>query len=114
MHLNVGNLPDAEAFYHGLLGFDIMARLGGSALFISAGGYHHHIGLNTWEGPGAPPPPPGAVGLRHFEISLPDQAAFEELDARLREAGIALEQTGGTLLLHDPFENGVMVTYRAA
>ncbi len=115
MHLNVGNLAEAEAFYHDLLGFDIMARLGGGALFISAGGYHHHIGLNTWEGVGAPPPPAGTVGLRHFEISLPDEAEFEKLGKGLQKAGVALEEEmDNVLLFHDPFQNGVMLTHRAA
>ena len=114
MHLNVAGLPQAKAFYHDLLGFDVMAELGNSALFISAGGYHHHIGLNTWEGVGAPPPPPGTVGLRHYEISLPDLAEFEKLAGRLQSAGIDFEETDEGLLFRDPFQNGLMLTYRGA
>jgi catechol 2,3-dioxygenase len=115
IHLNVANIPGAEAFYHGLLGFEIMAHLGNSALFVSAGGYHHHIGLNTWEGVGAPPAPPGTVGLRHFEISLPDVTEFAKLAERLQQAGVALDaEMEGVLLFRDPFENGIMLTYRAA
>jgi catechol 2,3-dioxygenase len=69
-------LSDAERFYVGVLGFDLMQRYGPSALFVSAGGYHHHVGLNTWAGVGAPPPPPGALGLRHYVVTLPDEAAL--------------------------------------
>src|SRR3954464_10170378 len=72
VHLNVGDLTAAEAFYSGALGFDVMVRGYPGALFVSAGGYHHHLGLNTWAGEGAPPPPPGSRGLREFEVVLPD------------------------------------------
>jgi len=83
MHLHVADLRAAEAFYHGLLGFDIMLSFGGSALFLSAGGYHHHIGLNTWAGVGAPPAPPGSAGLRYFVFAAypvlrPAQAEGQE------------------------------------
>jgi catechol 2,3-dioxygenase len=64
MHLHVGNLPQANAFYGDVIGLDLITRFGNSALFMSAGGYHHHLGLNTWAGVGAPPPPPDAIGLR--------------------------------------------------
>ena len=115
MHLNIGSIPEAQSFYHDLLGFDIMMRMSTSALFISAGGYHHHIGLNTWAGVGAPPPPPGTVGLRHFEISLPDLAEFEKLARRLQEAGLAPEEElDRGLLYRDPFQNGVLLTHRTA
>src|SRR5436190_14948953 len=87
VHLNVGDLTAAEAFYSGALGFDVMVRGYPGALFVSAGGYHHHLGLNTWAGEGAKPPPEGSRGLRRFEIRLPgaDQLAAE--GERLREAG---------------------------
>src|SRR5687767_7666956 len=75
VHLHVHRLADAERFYVDGLGFDVMQRWGTSALFLAVGGYHHHIGLNTWAGVGAPPPPPGAIGLRHFGLQLADQAA---------------------------------------
>ena len=75
VHLHVARLEEAERFYVGVLGFQLMQRYGPSALFVSAGGYHHHIGLNTWAGVGAPPPPPGAIGLRHFVVQLPSAAA---------------------------------------
>src|SRR5262249_46067786 len=91
MHLHVSRLEDAEAFYVGTLGFELMQRYGPSALFVSAGGYHHHIGLNTWAGVGAPPPPPGAIGLRHFVVALPDRPALDRVADRIRAAGIAIE-----------------------
>src|SRR5690606_477288 len=93
MHLHVADLRAAESFYVGLLGFQLMQRFGPSALFVSAGGYHHHIGLNTWQGVGAPPPPPDAAGLRRFAVRLPDAAALEALLSRVRAAGVPVEQT---------------------
>ena len=113
MHIHVADLRAAEAFYHGLLGFDIMLHFGPSALFVAAGGYHHHIGLNTWAGVGAPPPPDDAAGLRYFAITLPNDAELERVADRLRHAGVALDQTGEGVLLHDPSRNGVLLTVRA-
>ena len=81
-----------------------MQRYGPSALFVAAGGYHHHIGLNTWAGVGAPPPPPGAIGLKHFAVALPDAAALAAVAERLRAAGVAPEPIEGGLLIHDPRE----------
>jgi catechol 2,3-dioxygenase len=112
VHLHVADLRAAEAFYHGVLGFDIITHYGGSALFVSAGGYHHHLGLNTWAGVGAPPPPPDAAGLRYFAVVLPDAAALEQVAARTRAAGIAAEQTDNGLLLRDPSQNGVVLAAR--
>ena len=89
VHLHVADLDDAERFYVGTMGFERMQRYGPSALFVSAGGYHHHVGLNTWQGAGAPPPPPDATGLRQFELLLPDGDAREALAERLRRAGVA-------------------------
>ena len=74
MHLHVGDLGAAEAFYAGDLGLDVTVRSYPGALFLSRDGYHHHIGLNTWQGPGAPPPPEGSRGLEDFEVVLPDVA----------------------------------------
>ena len=93
-----------------MLGFDVMglARSFGAA-FVSAGGYHHHIGLNTWQGQGAPPPPVDALGLRHFTVELPDKAALEEVVERMDKAGIPSNQTEVGLLVHDPFQNGVVL-----
>jgi catechol 2,3-dioxygenase len=112
VHLHVADLRAAEAFYHGVLGFDIITNYGGSALFVSAGGYHHHLGLNTWAGVGAPPAPPDAAGLRRFAIALPDADALETVAARVRAAGIAAEQTEAGLTLRDPSQNGVLLTTR--
>ena len=110
VHLHVRNVEEAVDFYHGIIGFDVMGiakayRMG----FVSAGGYHHHLGLNTWQGEGAPPPPPDAVGLRYFTIDLPDQKAYDEVVARVDAAGIPSNQTEAGLLLHDPSQNGVIL-----
>ena len=110
VHLHVRNVEEAVDFYHGILGFDEMGlatayRMG----FVSAGGYHHHLGLNTWQGEGAPPPPPDAVGLRYFTIDLPDQKTYDEVVARVDEAGILSNQTEAGLLVHDPSQNGVIL-----
>ncbi|HEY7266359.1 MAG TPA: VOC family protein, partial [Solirubrobacterales bacterium] len=92
VHLNVGDLAAAEAFYSGALGFDVTVRGYPGALFVSAGGYHHHLGLNTWAGEGAPAPPAGSRGLRSFEIVLPSDDALEKLERRLTEGGIEYER----------------------
>jgi catechol 2,3-dioxygenase len=98
------------SFYHGVIGFDIMGIAKGIGMaFVSAGGYHHHIGLNTWQGRGAPPPPADALGLRHFTVDIPDQAALNEVIARVEQAGIPGKQTEDGLLLHDPSQNGVVL-----
>jgi catechol 2,3-dioxygenase len=113
MHLHVRNVDEAVDFYHGLIGFDVMgvAKPFGVA-FVSAGGYHHHVGLNTWQGEGAPPPPADAVGLRHFTVELPNQQALDEVVARIDKAGIPSNQTDDGLLVHDPSQNGVILTLR--
>jgi catechol 2,3-dioxygenase len=110
VHLNVGDLTAAEAFYSGALGFDVMVRGYPGALFVSAGGYHHHLGLNTWAGEGAPPPPPGSRGLREFEVRLPspDQLAAEE--DRLRETGFEPQREGRRVHVTDPSGNGVVLS----
>jgi catechol 2,3-dioxygenase len=107
VHLHVARLDEAERFYVGVLGLRLMQRYGPSALFVSAGGYHHHIGLNTWAGVGAPPPPPGAIGLRHFEVHLPNAAAIEAVAARVRAAGVPIETVEGGLLVRDPAGNAI-------
>src|SRR5687768_5097652 len=115
MHLHIRNVDEAMDFYHGLIGFDVMgvAKPFGVA-FVSAGGYHHHIGLNTWQGEGAPPPPADAVGLRYFTVELPNQQALDEVLARIEKAGIPSNQTDAGLLVHDPSQNGVILTLRPA
>lgn len=115
VHLHVANIERAVDFYHGVLGFDVMgqgARFG--AAFVSAGGYHHHIGLNTWQGEGAPPPPADALGLRYFSINLPDGAALGQVLVRVRQARIAAEENEAGILVRDPFQNGVVLTSRPA
>jgi len=109
VHLHVSRLADAEAFYVGLLGFELMQQYGPSALFVAAGGYHHHIGLNTWAGVGAPPPPPGAIGLRHFVVTLPNEGAFDVVAERLRAAGVPPAPLDGGLLIHDPAKNAILL-----
>ena len=109
VHLHVSRLEDAQAFYVDLLGFALMQRYGPSALFVAAGGYHHHIGLNTWAGVGAPPPPPGALGLKHFVVRLPDEPALAAVADRVRAAGITPEPLEGGLLIHDPAKNALLL-----
>jgi catechol 2,3-dioxygenase len=109
VHLHVARLDDAERFYVGVLGLQLMQRYGPSAIFVSAGGYHHHIGLNTWAGVGAPPPPPGAIGLRHFEVHLPNATAIEAVAARVRAAGVPIETVEGGLLVRDPAKNAILL-----
>ena len=110
VHLHVRNVEEAVDFYHGLIGFDIMGVAKAFQMgFVSAGGYHHHLGLNTWQGEGAPPPPSDAVGLRYFTIELPDQKALEDVIARIDKAGIPSNQTDDGLLIQDPSQNGVVL-----
>src|SRR5262247_341434 len=87
VHLKVSDLERALAFYHGVLGFEITQRMGRQAAFLSAGGYHHHIGLNTWESAGGSPPPPGTTGLYHTAILYPDRPALARAVKRLMAAG---------------------------
>jgi catechol 2,3-dioxygenase len=112
VHLNVADLADAEAFYGGALGFDVTVRGYPGALFMSAGGYHHHIGLNTWAGEGAPPPPDGALGLRWFEVELPSAAHVDEAAGRLEQAGADPVREDGVVLARDPSGIGVRVAAR--
>jgi catechol 2,3-dioxygenase len=111
VHLHVADLASSEAFYGGVLGFELMQRFPG-ALFMAAGGYHHHLGLNNWAGVGAPPPPADAAGLRRFTIVLPDAAALEELAGRVREAGLPAETTPEGLLMRDPSQNAILLRAR--
>ena len=110
VHLHVQDIDQAVDFYHGILGFDVMGRSKGIGMaFVSAGGYHHHIGLNTWQGAGAPPPPPDAVGLRYFSIKLPDQSEMEKILARLDQSEIPVELQGDGFFVRDPSQNGVLL-----
>jgi len=113
VHLQVSDLGEAEAFYHGVLGFDVVVRGYPGALFVSAGGYHHHIGLNTWHSLGAAPAPAGTVGLRSFEIELPDERALEAVLARLDAASIPSTQQHDGVHVRDPFGSGVVLRTRS-
>jgi catechol 2,3-dioxygenase len=114
VHLHVRDLHEAVNFYHGVIGFDIMGVVDSVRMaFVSAGGYRHHIGLNTWQGEGAPPPPADALGLRYFTVRLPDQAALDEAIGRVEKAGIPANQTEDGLLLYDPSQNAVFLTKKS-
>jgi catechol 2,3-dioxygenase len=109
VHLQVSDLAAAEAFYNEVLGFDVMVRGYPGALFVSAGGYHHHIGLNTWHSAGASPPVPGAVGLQYFEVVLPSAEELERVLARVRGAGIEVGSSASGARIRDPSGNGVLL-----
>ena len=109
VHLHVADIEQSRAFYCDVLGFDLVQRYGASALFVSAGGYHHHIGLNTWAGQGAPPAPAGSAGLRHFEIIVPDTDALAEIVARLDRAGVAYQRDEVEITLQDPSRNAIRI-----
>jgi catechol 2,3-dioxygenase len=112
VHLKVSNLQRALDFYVGVLGFELQQRLGQQAAFISAGGYHHHIGLNTWESEGGTPPPPGTTGLFHVAILYPGRADLADALKRLVANNVALDGASDhgvseALYLRDPDENGI-------
>lgn len=112
VHLKVADIERSLKFYCGVLGFELMQRMGTSAAFISAGGYHHHIGLNTWESRGGSPPPPGTTGLFHLAILYPDRRSLADALRRLLDAGIPLDGASDhgvseALYLRDPDDNGV-------
>jgi len=113
VHFHVGDLQVAEQFYCGVLGFEVTLHFGASALFISAGGYHHHIGLNLWAGKGAPPAPEDAVGIRYFTVELPDVPALDAVVSRLDEARVVYTREGNELRLSDPFGIGIKLTVAA-
>lgn len=111
-HLKVSDLERSLQFYCGVLGFELMQRWGTKAAFVSAGGYHHHIGLNTWESLGGSPPPPGTTGLFHLAILYPDRASLGDALRRLLAAKIALDGASDhgvseALYVHDPDYNGL-------
>lgn len=108
VHLHVRDIPEAQTFYCSVIGFDLMASLG-SALFVSAGGYHHHVGLNVWNGVGAPPPPPESVGLRHFVIRVPGADEVDRLLDRLSHADVPVAEDNHGWFFRDPSQNGIVV-----
>lgn len=109
IHLHVADVDTSMQFYRDVLGFgkqiydDMMG-------FVSAGGYHHHIGFNTWLGRGAPPPPPGSLGLRHYTVVLPEQAELQRLQAQLEAAGVPVERRADGLMVADPSQNHLLLT----
>lgn len=112
VHLKVSDLERAVGFWRDVLGFEEQARYGDQAVFLSAGGYHHHIGLNTWESKGGSPPPPGTTGLYHVAIRYPDRASLADAVRRVLAAGIPLEGASDhgvseAVYLADPDGNGV-------
>jgi len=112
VHLKVADLERALAFYRGVLGLEITQRMGREAAFLSAGGYHHHLGLNTWESSGGQPPPPGTTGLYHVAILYPTRALLADALRRLTAAGVELDGAADhgvseALYLRDPDDNGV-------
>ena len=112
VHLKVADLTRALNFYCGVLGFELTQRFGKDAAFISAGGYHHHIGLNTWESRGGSPPAPGTTGLYHVALLYPTRAALADALRRLMAAGVSVAGAADhgvseALYLHDPDQNGV-------
>jgi catechol 2,3-dioxygenase len=107
VHLHVGDLDGSTRFYRDVVGFDVMTHLP-SAVFVAAGGYHHHVGFNTWRGPGVPPAPDGVVGLRHVTVVLRDGRELEALQKRAETAGVAFEESAEGPILRDPSGNALV------
>jgi catechol 2,3-dioxygenase len=112
VHLKVSNIARSEAFYRDALGFEVTTRYGDDAVFMSAGGYHHHIGLNTWHSKSGSPPPPDATGLYHFAILYPDRRELARAVGRLLENGVPIDGASDhgvseAIYLHDPDGNGI-------
>jgi catechol 2,3-dioxygenase len=112
VHLKVSDIDRALGFYSGVLGFEVMLRMGDEAAFVSAGGYHHHIGLNTWESRGAGPPPRNTTGLYHTAIRYPDRKALADALRRVLQAGVEVDGASDhgvseAIYLRDPDQNGV-------
>lgn len=114
VHLKVSDLPRAIAFYRDALGFEVMEQMGNSAAFLSAGGYHHHLGLNTWESRGGSPPAPGTTGLYHFAILYPTRQELARALQRLLDHGVGIDGASDhgvseAIYLHDPDGNGIEI-----
>jgi catechol 2,3-dioxygenase len=108
MHLQVGDIAEADRFYHDTLGFDVMAKMP-SALFLSAGGYHHHLGTNIWHSQGASAAPPDSVTLHFFTINLPSEEALQAVLGRLEAAGVPFEKRDDAVIFQDPWTNTVLL-----
>jgi catechol 2,3-dioxygenase len=108
VHLRVASIPETVAFYRDVVGFGLMAKLGPFAAFLSAGGYHHHLGANTWESAGAGPPPAGSAALQHATVVLPDTDERERILQRAGAAGLTAETVAGDPLIRDPSGNGLL------
>ena len=116
VHLKVADLDRSIGFYRDLLGFDLMTRFGEQAAFLSAGGYHHHLGLNTWESRGGAPPPPGTTGLYHFAVNYPTRRDLAAALKRLLDGGWSIDGasdhgTHEAIYLHDPDYNGIELAW---
>ena len=116
VHLRISDLDRAIGFYRDLMGFDLLVRLGEEAAFLSAGGYHHHIGLNTWQSAGGSPPPPGSTGLYHFAINYPERRDLAVALKRLLDNdwsidGASDHGTHEAIYLHDPDHNGIELAW---
>jgi catechol 2,3-dioxygenase len=119
VHLKVSDLDRAVRFYHDLMGFDLVTQMGNQAAFLSAGGYHHHIGLNTWESAAGSPPPPGTTGLYHFAINYPTRKDLAIALKRLLDGGWPIDGasdhgTHEAIYLHDPDFNGIELAWDRA
>ena len=111
VHLYVRNVDEAVKFYTGVIGFGDMGYAPSFKMgMVSVAGYHHHVGLNSWMGEGAPPPPADSRGLRHFSIDLPDAAELDRVVERIRAAGVPVETTDSGVFLRDPSQNGILLT----
>jgi catechol 2,3-dioxygenase len=113
IHLQVGDIPRAEAFYQEVFGFDIVARMP-SALFVSAGGYHHHLGMNTWHSSGAGPALAGTAGLRFFTVDFASEEARQAVMARIEAAGLTHTSVAGVVAVHDPWQNVILLQVGSA
>jgi catechol 2,3-dioxygenase len=113
VHLHVADVEDALRFYHDLVGFDVMGHVPGMG-FVSAGGYHHHIGLNTWAGRGAQPAPPGSAGLRRFTVEVPTQSDLDDVVDRLEHGHVRVAEEDSGFVAVDPSANRVVFKVAAA
>jgi len=112
MHLRVGNSSQAVKFYTDVIGFDVVADWPGAG-FVSAGGYHHHLGMNMWQSRGAPPAPENSVGLQEFIIQLPNRESLDQITNRLKSAQVPYELSGSDLITHDPWQNRIRIVTTA-